>query len=96
MRKLWEKKYKLYQFFKHSNKTVFDNIIDNLKVQESKLADLEPLYNDVPSGVNLRNFNSQAAIFQSTLNMEELYCKQEACCKWTLEGDRNTKLKDLN
>lgn len=59
---------------------------------EDSVAATEAVCLSDPSLSNTSFFKEKAAEFHNVLNMEEIFWRQKASCRWNLEGDRNTKL----
>lgn len=92
MRKLAEKIKRLKQRLGWWNRNVFGNLFSSLAKKEAEvhLADRELQQNHNTS--NLEKYQKVASEFDTLLEMEEHFWKQKARSKWTLDGDKNTKL----
>ncbi|XP_028554540.1 uncharacterized protein LOC114580620 [Dendrobium catenatum] len=91
MFRLWSKLSRLKHVLNWWNKNVFKNVFTNIKEAELKVLDLENSYMVDPSNENLIMLNCAKDSLILLQDQEEIFWKQKANFKFTLEGDRNTK-----
>lgn len=92
LKQLWEKLHRLKQFLGWWNKAKFGNIFQKLKEEEKKVLLAEQVFQEDSNETNQALVRKAASDYQLLLNLEEKYWKQQANCKWLIEGDNNTKL----
>ncbi|KAK4419403.1 hypothetical protein Salat_2353200 [Sesamum alatum] len=88
---LAEKLRRLKQRLKHWNKTIFGDLFQNLTQAEETVKQAERRYDADPSDENLYAMNEGTGLLQHSLSVEEDFWRQKAACRWTLDGDRNTR-----
>ncbi|KAI0524306.1 hypothetical protein KFK09_003672 [Dendrobium nobile] len=91
MLRLWSKLSRLKHVLNWWNKKVFKNIFTNIKEAELKVQELENIYMIHPSHDNLSSLNCAKDSLVLLQDQEEIFWKQKANFKFTVDGDRNTK-----
>ncbi|KZV50954.1 hypothetical protein F511_44900 [Dorcoceras hygrometricum] len=74
------------------NRDVFGNIFDNLKRLNEEVNQKEIEFDYEATAARRTALNLAQANLAKALHMEEAYWKQKASIRWTVEGERNTKL----
>lgn len=88
LKKLWEKLHRLKQYLQWWNRHVFENFFSKLQEEEAKVSKAEVNYNVDPSDANLYLVRKTSEEFQKILDMEEVFWRQKAHCRWNIEGDK--------
>ncbi|KAL0307119.1 UNVERIFIED_CONTAM: hypothetical protein Sradi_6129200, partial [Sesamum radiatum] len=91
MMRLQQKLTRLKHCLKKWNKTVFENVFDNVAAAERGLKEADEAYDQDPCDRTLVERNRCSAELVRALAQEETFWRQKAGIRWAKDGERNTR-----